>query len=81
MTTETKIPALTDQEQRRQALAFDGAHGRAGAEQERHEAEAHLAQKRRAFRQALEADLGVGRSVSAAVAALGPTPNEKVRTR
>jgi hypothetical protein len=59
MTTETKIPALTDLEQRRQALAFDGAHGRDGAEQERHEAEAHLAQQRRAFRQAVEAGSGL----------------------
>jgi hypothetical protein len=34
MTTETKIPALTDLKQRRQALAFEVAHGRDGAEQE-----------------------------------------------
>jgi hypothetical protein len=54
MTTDTKIPALTELEQRRQALAFDVEQGRDGATQELEMLEQQIFQlKRHQERQAL----------------------------
>ncbi len=54
MTTDTRILALAELEQRRQALAFEVEQGRDGADQELEAVEAQLAQlKRQQERQAL----------------------------